>query len=151
MEDDAFNAYWRGLTVIAFLLLTVAPAMFLYVMYVVKPELRPTYDAFPPWLYIAYVMPLLDIISHLAVRKALQRSGKGVGHSADTFAIRYRRFAVIRMAKPPACYCYGLVIFFLTGQIKQMWYFYTLGILMTPFAWPRKREYFDFLLEAQAP
>lgn len=151
MSDSAFDTYWRKLTVIASLLLIVAPPLFLYVIYLVKPGIRPTFDAFPSWLYIVYAMPIFDIVSHLLVKKSWRKSLKVIGPYEDTFAVRFRRFVIIRMSKPTACYCYGIVIFFLTGETKQMYYFYAFGIFMTPFAWPRKREYFDFLSEAQAP
>jgi hypothetical protein len=151
MEDAEFQKKWRMLTLIAVAMLVVAPLVYLFVIYLVKPGLRPTFDEFPTWLYVLYALPIVSIPQYLLLRRVWRKNlNKLVAQSRGLFE-SFRRLITLRCYTVGASYIYGLFIFFLTGETKQMYYFYTIGILLTPFAWPRKQEYLDFVQEAKAP
>jgi len=150
MEDAAFKKSWRILLAMSFVLMILAPFEFLQVISFTRTNLQPTLDHFPEWLYAIYALPIISIPCYLVLRRAwilgykksaAARSGGDLGW--------YRTFVTMRTALVTATYIYGLFIYFLTGETSQMYYFYTIGILLTPFAWPRKQEYFDFVKEAQ--
>jgi len=152
VEDATFKKSWRVLLVMSFVLMVLAPLEFLQVIRYTRANLQPTLDHFPKLLYAIYTLPIISIPCYLVIRRSwvlgykkwvVDRPGGDVGW--------YRTLVTMRTAFVTASYIYGLFIYFLTGETGQMYYFYGIGILLTPFAWPRKQEYLGLLKEAQSP
>lgn len=152
MEDAAFKKSWRMLLAISFVLMVLAPLEYLNVIKLTRIGLRPRLNHFPIWLYVVYALPVISIPCYLVIRRSwvlgykkwvANRPGGDIGW--------YRTLVIMRMALVTSSYIYGLFIYFLTGGTSQMYYFYAIGILLSPFAWPRKQEYFGLLKEAQSP
>lgn len=134
----------KPVKIIAYALLIGAPIAYLVIAHFMK---------FPPrdggqyemllyiLLFVAAVYPLLvPIIARVQMTQFVKN--KTSAQTPDQFFVSS---SIVSFALTEATYIMGLVVFFMSGNIEWLYYFYPIGIFWTFIYWPRDSKYRQFL------
>jgi hypothetical protein len=151
MEDHVFEQRWKVLRVIVLAMLVGAPVAYVVVVYLVSKYSQVGGEPPQVFLYVLYALALIGPISSKFLKSAYLAGMRRSSPTSDNVFNRYNGLVIIRSAKIESTYIFGLIWFFLSGQITPLYYFYAIGIFWSIILWPSKQEYQDFVQEAQAP
>ncbi|MBU0984103.1 MAG: hypothetical protein KKA42_09555 [candidate division Zixibacteria bacterium] len=150
LPDESFVSKARML---AFVLLLAAPIVYLVIAYIkmpsmdIAPETSSAFQLIYMLIPIALVAPAMAFFierMHISNYRSAQRSAMLPG-------ALWLNLAIIKMALVESCYIYGLVAFFLSGDMTRMLWFYPIGIAWTFVHWPRREKYLEFLKKLETP
>ena len=148
MNDEAaqVDKQLRTVKIIALAMLVVMPIVFLVIASVMNMQQPP--DGTPHDL-IVYLFLMIAIASPafvpVIVRSQIQ-TFRSSQNSKMTPANLFFTISIMKMAMVEAGFIYGLVVYFLTGEMVTMLYFYPIGIVWSLVHWPRREKY-DQLIE----
>lgn len=57
----------------------------------------------------------------------------------------WSKFSIMQVGVGSGNFAFGLLIYFLSGDIQKMLYFYPIGIVWAIFLWPTRKRYEDFI------
>lgn len=168
---DELNKQYRTTLFIAIALLIAAPLVYLNIGYILSQERdiisnephRITYillflSIFQP-LIIPFLVKSFISVYHKKPSKFKPKSGFPInlplnerGKEGSPMGL-FMQLVIVKSALIEASYIYGLVSFFLSGNITYMLYFYPIGIIWTIIHFPRKSHYEDLVrkVEEYAP
>lgn len=131
----------------------VAPAIYLLVIFlmqrrVVPPLVVPSKPLVIGFIVFGMVAPVLAVGF---LKSALFSKARNYKGSEEGIAMIYDRMVLIRSTLLEASFVLGLLWFMVTRDTGLVMALFIFGANLSILKWPRKREYFDFLLEAQAP
>jgi Na+/melibiose symporter-like transporter len=142
--DEAKLAWFRQIRLFAIAFLIVAPLIYLVVAYLV-PMPRQEGGQVDMMLYIL----LIVAVFHPSVVNLIERfqvsSYRKSTQSAMTPENLFMTLSIIKFAFVESIYIFGLVVYFVSGSMTAMLYFYPIGIAWTIFYWPKQSGYENFV------
>lgn len=153
MSELVLPARWRGLQMRTIYMCAFAPLAYLGLVFVMNARKgRLVETPSDAWAIVLMVLTILGpVLQQVILKRAHIAKARKWNGNLDGVAMEYDRMVLIRCAMIESAYLFGLVWFFVSGDTKLLWYFFTVGLYFSIRRWPRKQEYFDFVLEAQAP
>ena len=148
--DQKDEARFKTARLFAYITLVAAPIVYLFVAFIVK--LTPQEGGehlmmFYILLIVAVVAPaMFPIIERMHITQ--YKSGRS---TEMTPASLYTTVSMMKYAFVEATYLFGLVIFFVSGDINRVFYFYPIGIIWTFIYWPRRDKFEQFLQKLERP
>lgn len=133
---DPYSREFKKAKLLAAMLLAAAPVIYLIVAALVKIPAK-TGGEYDMLFYIL----LLVGISQPAVLGFVERSQIASYRRSQTAMSPAQLFAMIAIVKAAfveAIYIYGLVIYFLCGDLTRMLVFYPMGMAWSYVVWPRR-------------
>ncbi len=148
---DAFaQVTFKRIKIMAVLLLIVVPVIYLAIaqlVEVVSYEGGETDIMFYVLMILALAQPALyPIIEQIQIgnfRKAINSTMKPAQFA---FTITLTKLALVE-----AIYIYGLVVYFLSGDLSRMLMFYLPGLFWSAMYWPRESKFEELLEKLERP
>jgi hypothetical protein len=150
VTDQEIGTRYGIILILVLVLLLVAPVMYLVIAYM---QLRnPGFQSHPRdllfYLFLLYAIGQAALIPFIekkliAVHMAKRLAGKALLEAGQTIVI-------CKLAFINSIYVYGLTIFFITGSINKLPYFYVVGILCTFLFWPSKSRFTELVRKLEA-
>jgi len=134
---------FRPVILFAFLILVVAPLIYFFVAFFVKVPLK-TGGEQEMLFYILLLVGMVQPIVLPFLEKMQVGNYRKSKNSSMSPVQLYTTISIIKMAMIEAVYLYGLVVYFLSGDLTKMLYFYPVGIIWTLIYWPRRDKYEKF-------
>ncbi len=133
----------RKTKLIAFLLLVLAPVVYLLIAFLIHPSRQGDGET-EMVFYILFVLALfqpaiLPVMGQFQIRS--YRSSASQGMSPGQL---FTSMSIIKYAFIESIYLYGFVIYLISGDIEKMWYFYPLGVIWSAIHWPRQSSWEKF-------
>jgi hypothetical protein len=148
--DDVTEKQWKQTKLLTYILLVAAPLIYLVVTQFVDIPDREvggeTYLMFYILLLVAIIEPAFSPLVERFQLAAYRR-----GNIKTTPGALYQTVSIIKFALVEAIYIYGMMIFFMTGDINLVFYFYPIGMIWTLVVWPRRSKFEEFIEKAQLP
>ena len=153
MEEQKLPSRWRGIQLRTTYMAIVAPTTYLFVIFLMQertssPLVSPSMALVMGFSVLGMAVPALT--TAFLTRGMISQARKYKG-SEDGIAMIYDRMVLVRSTLFEAPLVLGLLWFMITRETGLVIAFFIFGTYFSIRKWPRKREYFDFLLEAQAP
>ena len=142
--DDNTSREFNRTRRFAYLLLVIAPLIYLVVPVIIEPQ---TPIAGEDDL-LFYILLLVAIIQPLVIPLIERMQTAGFRKQTErrmTPAQLYTSLAFIRFAVVESIYIFGLVVYLVSGDLPRMGWFYFVGIIWTFVHWPRMVAFQRFM------
>lgn len=176
--DEQLNKQYRNLLLIVANLYIIAPLIYIYlatqftppvqegghvdmmlyillIVALVLPALSPIIDRSQIAYYRKIYLAKEEKPAQNGIKSLIDRANYGVdSHTPQGSPMKFfTTLAILKGALVDAVYLFGFVVFFLSGDIIKMLYFYPIGILWTLVHFPRKSQYESLVerLKSHAP
>lgn len=130
--------------IITFSMLVFMPLVFLALMFVVDPPQQSGGEIeimLLILLLVGMLQPLtIPIISKIQIQNWLKEESE-----TKSPAALFVMLSIIKSAFIETIYIYGLIVYFLSGDIIKALYFYPVGIAWTVVHWPTRRRFENFV------
>ena len=149
MWNEKREANFRMVKIMAWAMMVVIPIILLGMTYVVeaKPQTGGQVDMM---FYILLILSVFQpMISPMIERMQIDNYKKNQ-QSQMTPDQLFFNLGMIRGAFVEAIFLYGLLNFFLSGDLTRMLYFYPIGIVWSFFRWPKRSAYEEFIQKIEA-
>lgn len=137
------EAQFRTVTIIAVAALIVAPLLYLIMAYLVTVPSRGDGEQ-QMLIYILLIVGTVQPVLLPVIEKSQVNSYRKNIDSSMTPSNLFTTLSIIKYAFIEAIYLYGLAVYFLSGELNSMLYFYPVGIIWTFIHWPRKSTFEKF-------
>lgn len=141
-----FDSLFKIVRIISIFLSIIAPFLFLYIAYYyVQIDQAIEYTDIIVAVLLAY--SAFAPLSLLVIRKAIVRnylSGKSMNVSPEQL---WFKLFIIRAAVSGGIFAFGFLVYFLSGNVIQMLYFYPIGFAWSIVHWPTRDRFQQFLNE----
>ena len=134
---------FRPVILLTFFNLVVAPLIYFFVAFFMKIPLK-TGGEQEMLLYILLIVGMVQPVVLPFIEKMQINNYRKNKNSAMSPYQLFTTISIIKMAMIEAVYLYGLVVYFLSGDLTRMLYFYPVGIIWTFIYWPRRDKYERF-------
>ena len=142
-QNEEQTAQLKLVKLFAFFMLVVFPVIYFFVAFYVKVPLK-TGGEQEMLFYILLIVGMVQPVVLPFIEKIHIKNYRKNKNSAMSPSQLYTTISIIKMAMVEAVYLYGLVVYFLSGDLTKMLYFYPVGIIWTIIYWPRREKYILF-------
>ena len=129
---------------IAFAMLIVMPVIFLVSMFIVSPPKQSGGEIeimFLILLVVGMLQPLaIPIIEKIQIQNWLKEESE-----TKSPAALFVMLSIIKSSFIEGIYIYGLVVYFLSGDMIRALYFYPIGIVWSVVHWPTRQRFENFI------
>ncbi len=130
-------------------MLIFMPLLYLLIMYLVQVD-EQSGGQIEMMLYILLIVGMLQpLTSPLIARVQIQNWQKANSEKKNPASLFFS-FALIRFSLIEAIYIYGLVVYFLSGDMTRALYFYPVGIVWSLLQWPTRERFENFVTKLSA-
>jgi hypothetical protein len=145
-ESSNEQRVFRVTLVLAGALVILAPAIYLSVATIIKPQ-EAMFDAAGTQLLITLLLVVAIIQPALAllIERFQIRSLMTSRSTAMTAASLFQSISLIKLAFVEAIFIYGLVAYLVSGNVAPMFWLYLVGAIWAAIYWPRRSRFEDFL------
>ena len=125
-------------------MLIFLPLVFLLVMYIVEIQ-EQTGGQIEMMQYILLIVGMLQPLTILIITRVQIQFWQKSVLEKKTPASLFLSLALIKLSMIVAIYIYGLVVYFLSGDMIKALYFYPVGIAWSVVHWPTRDRFENFV------
>lgn len=148
--DEVTEKQWKFTKFLTYIILVACPIIYLIVTQFVQVPDREVGGETYLMFYILLIIGILEPAFSPLVER-FQLAAYKRGNIKTTPGALFQTVSVIKFALVEAIYIYGMVMFFMTGDVNLTLYFYPIGMIWTIVIWPRRSKFEDFIQKAQLP
>lgn len=130
--------------IIAIILFVISPPIYLVIMYYVKIPVRQGGE-FEIMQYILLMVGMLQPLTIPLITKVQVQFWKKSVFEKKNPASLFLSLALIKYSMIVAIYIYGLVVYFLSGDMTRALYFYPIGMTWSAVHWPTRGRFETFV------
>ena len=131
-------------TIVALAMLIIIPLIFLLVMYFVEVPSQQG-GQIEMMQYILLIVGMLQPLTFPLITKVQVQFWQKSVLEKKSPASLFLSLALIRLSIIEAIYVYGLVVYFVSGEMTRALYFYPIGIAWTVVHWPTRQRFEKFV------
>ena len=129
---------------IAFAMLIVMPVIFLVSMFIVSPP-KQSGGEIEIMLLILLVVGMLQPLAIPIIEKIQIQNWLKEESETKSPAALFVMLSIIKSSFIEGIYIYGLVVYFLSGDMIRALYFYPIGIVWSVVHWPTRQRFENFI------
>ena len=135
---------FRTARIITLAMLIFLPLVFLLVMYIVEIQ-EQTGGQIEMMQYILLIVGMLQPLTILIITRVQIQFWQKSVLEKKTPASLFLSLALIKLSMIVAIYIYGLVVYFLSGDMIKALYFYPIGMAWSVVYWPTRDRFENFV------
>ena len=129
---------------VAFSMLIFMPLVFLALMFVVKPP-RQSGGEIEIMLLILLIVGMLQPLTIPIISKIQIQNWQKENYEKKSPAVLFFMLSIIKFSLIEAIYIYGLIVYFISGDMSRALYFYPIGIAWSVVHWPTRDRFENFV------
>ncbi len=148
-----FRTEWRKTILIAFSMLVFAPLAYLVIAHLMNGLHAAGQQGGETEIlfYVLFVLSMVQPAAAFLITRFQVGRYRSLEAPRMTAGQLFTSLSIIRFALVEAAYIYGLVVFFVSGEIDRMYWFYPVGIAWSVVYWPRRASWERLVQALEAP